>query len=265
MRRMTCPMNKTLPNLFVLIAGLFLVLATVAHLFSPGEAQAKPLAGFTPTPTTPDDNGDDGGNETGDDRDDDSTPTDFVIIQIDQCNLSCSAQATDPADSAQFQALASVAGDAAQAPLLISTAPAPELLAQVQLIHQGSGFIVEGTLSNQHSTRFSVPYPGQWQVLLVAAPQVSADENFELADPAPSVDSPTPLGLVDANVLTAQLVKCPLNCVVEPPPVVPETLPTTGADHDTMLLTIAVLFFAGVNLLIVGIVFWLPPSSPPET
>lgn len=261
MRRMTCRMNKTLPRYILeLIAGICLVMITVAYTFSPGEAQAKPLPGFTPTPTTPDNGGGDNGNTT-DDGEDDSGPTDFVIVQIEQCNLSCSVQTADPANAGP--ALASMGGEASPLPLV--TPPEPELLAQVQLIHQGSGFIVEGTLSNQHSTHFSVPYPGQWQVLLVAPPQVAAAENFELADPAPSVDSPTPLGLVDANVLTAQLVKCPLNCVVEPPPVVPETLPTTGADHDTMLLTIAVLFFAGVNLLIVGIVFWLPPSSPPET
>jgi hypothetical protein len=249
-------MNKTLPNILVLIAGLFLVLVTVAHIFSPGEAQAKPLAGFTPTPVPPD-SGDDGGDpgDDGDDGDDDSTPTDFVIIQIDQCNLSCSAQLTDPGDSTQLQALASVAGDAAQAPLLSSAAP--ELLAPVQLIHQGSGFIVEGTLSNQHSTRFSLPYPGQWQVVLVAPPQFAAGESLNLASLEPSAA----LGLVEANVLTPQRVKCPLNCTVDPPPAVPETLPTTGAGYNTMLLTIVVLLFAGVNLLIVGITFWLPPPE----
>ena len=53
------------------------------------------------------------------------------------------------------------------------------MLTPVRLVHQGSGFIVEGTLSDAGDTRFVVPYPGEWDIFMTAPPQFAPDEMIE--------------------------------------------------------------------------------------
>ena len=236
-------MRKITSKLLILMAlGLFAI--TLAfQIYLPADAQAKPLVGFTPTPTIPDGGGGGGGGGGGDT--DDNNPPGFIIIQIESCDLTCSVAETD-----------SPATDAAA---FLAVIPAPELLAPVRLIHQGSGFIVEGTLSNQRSTRFSVPYPGQWQVVLLAPPQAATGESLNLAPLEPSAE----LGLVEANVLTPQFVKCPLNCAVDPPPAIPETLPVTGEDRSEPVSLALYFLMSGLSLAIVGVT-WLLVSYHPK-
>jgi hypothetical protein len=226
-------------SIFPLRLALLLLLAMIAiNLSISTEVQAGPLLSLNPQPASqpsppdnqsPDDDDDDGGEdddddggedddsggedddsggedeadentpqpsppdkEPRDDQDRNSEPTDYLIVLIDGCELTCSA-------SFKEQTI--------------------ELLARVQMIHEGSGFIVEGVISNLKSTRFSVPYPGKWKLFLMAQPRIISarpidDPELRAAIAASFKGTPRLLGTVETNTSTPQFVKCPLICGV---------------------------------------------------
>jgi hypothetical protein len=134
----------------------------------------------------------------------------------------------------------------------------------VQLVHQGSGFIVEGELSDSKPTRLSVPYPGQWQVWITHSPRfMTADAvdvtGSNLADlQSQLANGPVSLGLVEANTAGPQLVRCPLACVIEPPPAVETTsyLPETGGILKTEMNLPTFLIISGLNFSLIGLILW---------
>jgi hypothetical protein len=136
---------------------------------------------------------------------------------------------------------------------------APELLAPVQLVHQGSGFIVEGVISNLKNTRFSLPYPGRWEVFLTAqpeivSPQASNDSGLRASLAEGQWTLPASMGIVEANSSVPQSVDCPLNCVKPPPDTLPETGITLAQDNSL----IATLIVAGLSLILIGLHFIWP-------
>ncbi len=243
----------------VIIFPVALLVALIAlNMNVPFDAQAGPLAGFTPTPASPGGGGGDGGGSNGKDKDSDTTPTDFVIVQIESCDLSCSA-----GEKPGFVPLASLDNEIFSTAALASLSPpdpAGELLAQVHLIHDGSGWIAAGVLSNRQSTRFNVPYPGRWEVFLAGRPELVSAEAVD--DPVLAAaltnsysGAPELLGVVEANILEPQFVKCPLNCVIEP--IVPLPLPETGADAADELSLPVALLVSGLSVAVVGLTFLL--------
>jgi hypothetical protein len=249
---------------FCLVMGLAIV-----NLSLPAAVQAGPLAGFTPSPG---DNGD-GDNDNDDPPPVDEgegepgrTPTDYVMIQLEQCDRVCAA---GPAGSeVAYQPLAHSSHDQAGLPPLLPLAEAApvEVQAPVRLVHEGSGFITEGTLSTLHSSRLMVPYPGRWEVFMTGQPQFMTAETVDvsgtnLADlQSVLANGPVSLGQVEANTAEPQWVKCPITCVIEPPAVAPpndspHTLPETGGEQPEpafdllfALIGVFVLSTAGAGL-----------------
>ena len=252
--------------LILLIATLLFVTLIGLQLQQPNTAHAGPLAGFTPTPTGGGDD-DDSAVTPPTDPDGGTLPDDFVIIQIDWCDLSCSINGSGRLSQSQpvYKPLAAIAGSSPPPPLLIFEAqavPTAELLAPVKLIHRGSGWIAEGVLSNHKPTRFLLPYPGQWEVYLMAQAEIIATDEAEIRALATVPTGANDLlGVVEANVLEPQFVKCPLNCVIENPPATPLELPQTGSDYEETS-PIIILIVGGVSLLIVGITFILTSRRP---
>jgi len=274
-------MNST-KSMFVILLSAFLVLALVSFkATTPANTYAHPALNLTPEPEPrpPDDDGDgnNGGSDTGqrnpghpdddDDDDDDSssTVTDFIDVQLGDCGLDESIANTNQAGVL----LADGGSDVA----LLAAPPVPslpEVLAPVQLVHQGSGWIATGTLSSQATTRFMVPYPGRWNVLLTTPPKFNTAElvdvtGLNLADLQFNLSSgPLALGTVEANVTQTQSVACPITRVSTGEtavvvPVVEDTdpayLPITGQSSlDEPLTTSTILM---VNLVLVGLmIFW---------
>jgi hypothetical protein len=140
----------------------------------------------------------------------------------------------------------------------------PELLLPVQLVHDGSAFIVEGELSDLKATRFAVPYPGRWQVWLTGNPRFMTTQAVDVSGSnlanlqTQLAHGPVSLGSVEANTPEPQLVKCPLACVLpEPPPVeAPPNLPETGADRSNELSLAGVLFIGGLEMALLGLTLW---------
>ena len=230
-------MNRTNSLILMLIVSALVLIVIGVNLALPADTYAHPSYGFTPQPPPPpggnDDTGDNGGGNSGGSDDDNELPPDYVWVELDHCDLSCSANyASRPAGLAS--------------PLSMPT----EVRVRVQLIHQGSGWIVDGVISNAGSTHFTVPYPGQWEVLMVSEPELvgatAADvTNLNLGQLESSLAvAPVSLGLVEANTSEPQLVKCPLACVIDPPP---GALPETGADQTTarlLILTSSIFLFS---------------------
>lgn len=245
---------------------LLLTVISLATLFGiPTEVQARPLAGFTPTPepnppsappVTPPENNDDN-----DDNSPPDEPTDYVVVIIDRCDLSCAANFGQQA-GLEFQSLASVSDQAQSGSMAIpvdQTEAEPEMLAQVQLVHDGSGFIVEGTISNFKPTRFPVPYPGRWQVFLLAPPEIISNQPIDnpqlnAAVAASYSGEPTLIGSVEANTETPQYVTCPVACVTESPGLLPET----GFRVPKHISLIAALIISGVLAVAFGLNLVLP-------
>lgn len=253
---------------FIVALLLIGVLATF-QLHLPVDVQAGPLPGFTPDP------GDDGDDDDGNDvspppPDDDSgtTPTDYVLVRVDQCDLACSGQSQNAsAEQSQFEPLAYHIDDAPIAPILLPLAASAvdfEIIVPVRMVHEGSGFIAVGDLSTQRSTHISVPYAGEWEVFLTDAPRFMTAEAVEITgtnlaqlEQALS-DGPVSMGVVEANTAETQLIKCPIECVIETPPPAsdesPTVLPQTGGNRvDTLVVWLLV----GVTLATLGLTAYL--------
>ena len=131
-----------------------------------------------------------------------------------------------------------------------------EVLAPVQLIHHGSGWIAEGVISDAKNTRIAVPYPGQWEVFLVAEPQFVTPETIDATSlnleqlRTQLTNAPVSLGMVETNTATTQWIKCPVDCVIDLPP---PTLPETGSSDtqlSVLLLLAAGSLLGGLGILI---------------
>ncbi|HMR62919.1 MAG TPA: hypothetical protein PKE64_02815 [Anaerolineae bacterium] len=243
------------------IIGLLLLSGISAISFSlPTTVQAGPLAGFTPSP------GDNGGDhDNGEPPKDEPgrTPTDYIMVQLEQCDLICAAgtAGSQPA----YQPLAQRSPDQAELPPLVPIAKAEpvEVQAPVRLVHEGSGFITEGVLSTQHSNRLVVPYPGRWELFLTGQPQFITAEAVDvsgtnLAELQSQVASgPISLGQVEANTAEPQRVRCPIACVIEPPAAVPAevgppTLPETGGEQPESNLRLLLILQCAFIVLTTG-------------
>lgn len=212
------------------------------NLTAPPETHAHPAYGFTPPPPPPPPPPDGGGNGNDSDGDGennhkDKLPPDYVIVQMQSCNLkSCSIDSVAGDTGQKYELLAAAKGSEQLFPLLVplndNTVPV-EMLAHIRLIHEGSGWIAEGTISDAKSTRFALPYPGHWEVFLLSPPEFMTVEALDMTQvnlaklQASLAAGPVSLGIVEANAPQTRWVKCPLACVIESPP--PE-LPVTGAE-----------------------------------
>jgi hypothetical protein len=245
-------------RLFTLLMIIVLIsLGLTGALFAAAaDTHAHPAYGFTPTPTSqpPGDNGDDG--DTDSPSDDGASPIDYVWVQIDRCDLDCLIEV-------EFAQAAPAAGllDWAGVESAVVADP-PEMLIEVDMVHQGSGWIARGTLSNQRPTRVSVPYPGRWEIFLVSNPSfVTANAIDPGGTNLPQIQADLavaaiPLGVVDANSAAVQLVKCPVICLIEPPPEPVESqLPVTGSNG--VLLALHLIFGAAYVSLTLGLAMWL--------
>lgn len=189
----------------LLIRSLVLLLSIVfisvfIGLAMPATTQAGPGYGLTPTPTSLPPTPTPQPTQTHKEPDDDE-PDDEVTFQF-SCNLTCSLDQ----------------------PLAVTEA-------QVRLIHDGSGWIAEGTTSTDQIAHFRVPYPDQWQVYLIT-----------------EEDPPRLLGTVNANS-GAQLVDCPGDCP-EPPP----DLPRTGTKDSIKFLDMVIIVLGGLILVTGGLI-----------
>lgn len=223
------------------LLGLLLVFTIVAiNLHLPATAQARPLSGFTPTPEppAPDDGGDDDDSSSPPSSRPDE-PTDYVLVQMSQCDMVCFEAET--AQGQPDETLPAYTSNTATDASL----PAPfEIIMPVQLRHEGSGFITVGAISTHHSTRFAVPYPGRWTVLLAGQPQYMTPETPDASGTTLAqiqsdlAAGPVLLGVVEANVDTPQLVLCPILCVIETAQVIedPAYLPETGGNRSLLML-----------------------------
>jgi hypothetical protein len=135
--------------------------------------------------------------------------------------------------------------------------PALTVRANVRLVHQGSGWINELTISNQGSTRVKVPYGGQWEVWLIDQPEVSPLDGIDSSTITFPSDLPKLLGVVSADS-GVQLVDCPVSC---PEPVLPlieeeapPILPQTGFGLSTETLTTLAILALIFALMVGGIV-----------
>ncbi|HXV99396.1 MAG TPA: hypothetical protein VEC93_13315 [Anaerolineae bacterium] len=198
----------------ILLSRSLILLLSIVFIFvfmglaRPITTQASPGYGLTPTPTslpptatpvspptpTPQPT------QTPKAPDDDE-PDDEVTFQF-SCNLTCSLDQ----------------------PLAVNEA-------HVRLIHDGSGWIAEGTVSTGQIAHFQVPYPDQWQVYLIT-----------------EEDPPHLLGTVNANSGT-QFVDCPGDCP-EPPPALPET----GTKDPMRFLNMVIMVFWGLILVTGGLI-----------
>ena len=229
---------------FLVLLVLFVSLAIIGlALTTPPDVQAHPPYGFTPPAPPPPPGGGGGGGSGGggggggsDGDQPAQPPPDYVIVQIERCDLSCSAGYAFNDTGPQYQLLAAAANSDLFMPLLVpvnEAVPRVEMIAHVQLVHQGSGWITEATISDAQSTRLAVPYAGHWQVFLVSAPELVTPDTLDttrlnLAQLQTQLtNGPVLLGEVEANATETQWVKCPLVCVIEPPPA---AMPVTGGE-----------------------------------
>lgn len=280
-------MNRKLIFPLLLALPLFLALILL-NLNTPTAAQAGPLAGFTPAPPNPppggndDDNDDDGGTSTPsgptspDSSQPDEGPTDYVYVQLDRCDLICAADVAHKADRPVFQSLAAANTSEWSGALLVPVSPEAstvEVLTPVHLVHQGSGWISEAVLSNLHSSRVPVPYPGQWEVWLVESPELITADPFDPSTTNLSqlqttlANGAVSLGIVQANTTEPQLIACPIACVIETPagPQI-SLLPESGGDQAGADARARRLIFGGLTLIIVGLAwgFIIRPIFRPQ-
>lgn len=193
-----------------LLASLVVISLFFVSLLTPNESYAGPPLGFTPTPTpqttSPDDTGSPN-NESG-------SPDSVIHLQLG-CQLICDANGQ----------------------------PMPVQI-DVQLIHPGSGWIAEGTISNQSSTTFQVPYPDSWEVHMTSHPILASSENVTSVDSVPRI-----IGLVDANS-GLQIVQCPISCI---PPEIPVALPQTGSQTASTFSSSRNVLTSGWLILAFGV------------
>ncbi|MCB9079857.1 MAG: hypothetical protein H6631_19810 [Anaerolineaceae bacterium] len=247
---------------FLISLGLLAFIVAV-NVNTPPAVQAAPLAGFTPDPGDGGGDGDDGGDVTHapSTADEGRAPTDYVLVRLDQCDMACSANAS----TSTYEPLAYRPDDQSITPLLIPIAeanPTFEIIAPVRMVHDGSGFIAVGDLSTQHDTRISVPYPGQWEVFLSGEPRFMTAAAIDvsgtnLAQVTVALsEGPVSMGVVEANTMATQLVKCPIACVIDTPApttAAPPALPETGGvPAETVFLT-TIIILIGLILTLVGL------------
>lgn len=252
-------MKYVKPNFFIFLVIVILMTMVGFSFAIPVDTHAHPSYGFTPTPRPPDGGG----------GDDDPTPSppeeekliDYVLVQLDQCDLEC-AEDFAGTEHIVYPLLVSTAPDNFPLPFSVNTGefvPTPEIQMPVQLIHQGSGWIADETLSTQRSNKIMVPYPGQWEVFMTGQPRFITAEavnatGTNLAELQTQVATdPVSLGVVEANTAETQMIMCPIVCVIEPPEEI-FYLPETGAVTD-MSPTVA-LAITSLVLFIMGLFAW---------
>ncbi len=229
-------MRKALPLTF--LAVLLLSTLIGLSLLWPASSQARPEYGFTPQPPPPpppppppggeQPSGDKGGGE----NKPDTPPSEQVAIQLNNCPTLCPAGSQGPPSSASVQ-----------------------VRFPVRLVHQGSGWVAETTLSNGGSTSLAVPYPGRWDVYLTGEPELAEAEglagaSLNLAELQASLaQEPVYLGTVEANSAGIQGIECPV-CITPAVAEVPLLfLPETGEIKPTG----AILILAGLVTLGAGL------------
>jgi hypothetical protein len=257
--------RKRFTSLLIIIpAFLFLFVIIGLNLVNPLETHAHPRYGFTPEPPPPPPPPP-GGNDSDEDEDEDDSdqlPPHDVTVQVEACDmLSCSTGLGPGGDRVGgLLAFASTNNPLNQTagPALPAYSPrSHEILLHVRLIHLGSGWITEGTISNAKAVSFPVPYPDEWQVFLLDPPEFTtadtvdlAGTNFETLQTSLS-KGPLYLGTVQADTSEPQQLPCPLNCPTAAadftPVPGPAALPESGTDTPSMPL----LPFIGSGILLV--------------
>jgi hypothetical protein len=228
-------------SLLLLLPVLFFLLAILSlNLVNPSDSYAHPSYGFTPQPPPPPEPppGGNGSDEDRDEDDSDQPAPHEVTIQLGPCVLSCSIG---------MGSAGGLAGAADYTPVF------PEVLLHVQLIHLGSGWIAEGVISDAQAVSFAVPYPGDWQVFLLDAPEFVSGDTLNLAGTnletlqTSLAQGPLYLGVVQANTGEPQQLPCPLNCPTAAADFTPApaALPESGAAK----LPLPLLLFIGAAFL----------------
>ena len=249
-------LNVTILSIFTCLLAIIILSLNI-----PIPAHASPLAGFTPTPVPPPNGGGGGGTRDSSNPGDDSDEnTDIpVTVGLDSCNLSCSTASTETGDQLALANIDQTDQTSQAAATAVFFEAMPELLVPVQLVHLGSGFMVEGVLSDRQNTRFQLPYPGQWQVLTFAEPSfVTTDKidtsHLNLAAVVQQLQTaPVPLGIIEADPNVVQQTNCPL-CIVESATVgEPTQLPKTGDEFSQNSPPGRTLLWSGLIVTIVGL------------
>jgi hypothetical protein len=246
-----------------LIVFIFGTLVGTSLMF-PAGTLAHPALGFTPTPIGDRDEEDKPISPT-------STPPDYVLVRLEQCDLTCLELYSHLGNPANLLAAAPSADpDFHPLAMLDQANITMEVQVPVQIVHQGSGFIVAQILSDAGSTRIPVPYPGQWQVFITGAPQLVSNlatafdtSSTNLAELSASLAAgPIPVAMVDANTTEPQMISCPVLCVIAPTPTpeVPPFLPETGQENSLPISTMGpidsmatIWLTIGAGLLLTGI------------
>jgi len=185
-------------NLRLFWSSLFISLLLTLGL-TPFAAQAQqpelpPRATPTSAPPADDTGNDDNGDDSNNDRRRSADAEEILPVILSSCDLACTVDRV------------------------------VEVQADVQLIHLGSGWIAETTLSTARDTLVTVPYAGAWEVWLVRDAQlvtISTNQpNVKQPELLKPEDLPFLLGTIQTG-LGVQTVPCPINC---------PTLDTTGTD-----------------------------------
>ena len=252
---------NNIKSIFLIFPATIMLVTIIGFSFAvPADTHAHPAYGFTPTPRPPDEDDDDNSSSPPAPGEEE-TLIDYVLVQLDQCDLECSEDFAQ-ADHIVYPLLASAASDDLALPFSVNTAesvPAPEIQVPVRLIHQGSGWIADETLSTQRGNRIMVPYPGRWEVFMTGQPRfitadaVNATGTNLVELQAQVADNPVSLGVVEANTAETQMIKCPIQCVVEPPEEV-FYLPETGA-ANSMSPQVA-LAITSLALIVMSLFVW---------
>ena len=260
---------NNIKSIFLIFLAVIMLATIIGFSFAvPVDTHAHPAFGFTPTPKPPDGGG-------GDDNDGHPPPsppeetlTDYVLVQLDQCDLECAAEFGEVEQPQEIfylpetGAVKDMLSDNLPSPIQkVVAISAPEIQVPVQLVHQGSGWIADETLSTQRSNRIMVPYPGKWEVFMTGQPRfITADAvnatGTNLAElQAQVADNTVSLGVVETNTAETQMVKCPIQCVGVPPPEEIFYLPETGTVIN--MSPIVALAITGLVLFVMGLFAWV--------
>jgi hypothetical protein len=251
--------NHVASTLLIFPALFFLLAILGFNFMNPLDTYAQPRYGFTPQPPPPPPPPPGGGDsdEDGDEDGSDQPAPNDVTVQIENCNLSCSTGMGLREGDGGGALLASAS---TTNPLLQTAGPGSyspvfhEMLLHVRLIHLGSGWIAEGTISDAKAVSFALPYPGDWQVFLLDAPEFAGDSpdltgtNLETLQTSLS-KGPLYLGVVQANTGEPQQLPCPLNCPTAASDFTPAPAPAALPESGAASLPLPLLPFIGAALL----------------